>query len=433
MKIKKILYIFSIALSVIILNSCNELPTDMGSPLLFDTVGAVTASSTDIPAMVGNTKNILRKKTKLNQNSFFIGIDDDLKSGGLMIFSTDNFQDSLRNKIISNIESVQLKLYPYDYTIGDITNRYVSFDIYRVNDDKAEDRTWVKGLSYDDAVSPTNNYYNQAYKVGSYSGSTPSSNTDSIYIDIDKNLIVDWLSNHYPATTDTVPMDWGLMLVPNDGSKCVRRFRSPTVNTGSDTIYYNKLIIKYKDPNVANPDSILTFSFPTASEASFAKVNPPVTSNEIFIQSGIEYITQMDFDVSNIPSDASIVMAQLELTVNEEQSRFGSLVYDSTTALAAYNIYDKYLSYDPADVPLDSLNKHAGYYNTSTKKFIFRGALITAVEDWVYNRRIGHLWLFMGNTYNKLDRLVFYPSSDPDPNKRPKFKVLYTKKPKLSK
>ncbi len=445
MKIHKILYIFSLALSVIIINSCNDLPTDMGSPLLFDTVGAVTVSSDVTPSMIGNTKNFLRKKARLNQNALYIGVYDDMKSGGVMIFSSDDFEDSLRSKFLSNIESVQLKLYPYDYIIGDTASKYISFDIYRVNDDKTEDWTWTKALQYDDAVSPANNYYDPANKVGSFSGSIPLDPNDSMYIDIDKNLLIDWLTNHYPAKTLENPIEFGLMIVPNENSKCVRRFRSPTLNTGGDTIYYNQLVVKYIDTTIA--DTALTYNFHSSSEGPFSRIDPPVNTNEIFIQSGIDYITQIDFDVSNIPSDASIVMAELELTINNEKSRIGSKLYDTTarsydttTALQCYSINEKYLNYAPEDIPLDSLSstnqyykRISGYYSPYYKKFFFRDVLILAVEDWVVKQKTGHLWFFMADTYSKMDKLVFYPITDPDPLKRPKFKVLYTRKPKLSK
>lgn len=424
-------YIMSLALALVFLSSCNDLPTDMGSPLLFDTVGAKSITSNDYP-LITKTFNFVRKKSRMNQNAMYIGQDpvSGLKSGGVFIFSGDNIDTTLHNKIKSGLTSVQLKLYPYEYILGDTASKFLSFDIYKIKKNKMENFKWVYGLQYDDIISTSNNYYDPSQKVGSYTGSLVTSYLDSIYIDIDKNLMMDWLTNDYVTATDTF-VNWGLVIVPREESKCIRRFRSPAPGTGDSVNYNSQLVINYSE-TVDNTLDTVTYLLPSSVESPFTGVFAPSNPNEILVQAGVEQSTLMYFDVSQIPTNASIILAQLELTINREKSVIGTPDYKiGYTSLMCYNLPYKYLGYKAEDVPLSSLSKYGGLYQ-SGDKFIFNEYFFEVIEDWVYNKKEGYLWFFFADTYNKLDKLVFYGMDEPDVNKRPKLKIMYSLKPKLA-
>ena len=147
-------------------------------------------------------------------------------------------------------------------------------------------------------------------------------------------------------------------------------------------------------------------------------------NDDIVIQGGFDIRTNLYFNINQIPPFANISKMELDLTLNKEKSLIGNdtlktlfrIDFVSDTTKSMYGNYYYYA------VKSDSLSD------------VYSCVSVTSAAQ-VWNRFDGKGILQIGaadfaSQYQVLDKLVFYGINDPDPAKRPKVRIVYTKQSK---
>lgn len=391
----------------IYLGSCNDKPTDLAINLLPDTVLTKGISSYDtilIPAM-----RVYKAKFPLfNLGTLFIG-----KANGISAISLSNFAnlpDTLGYVTEDKIEVAQLTIYPRRYALGDTNNSNLAFDIYRVN------RAWTPDTTtYDSLMLSPANYFGE--KIASYQGSIQLKDTlDEITFDLPKNLIADWLKTEqvYDSTKKEYVAkritNWGLAFVPTSSSNVINSFAGSKIGATK----LSKIYIRYKNQQ----DSTKLLNLEAGVDVAFIDVPKPA-EDDIVLWNGINYWTELSFDISMIPKLSGIHKAQLDLFLDESKSFHANNKLDSI-------IEGNYFR-DPTK---ESTFQYIAA-GDSTGRFRFN-SLTSSFQVWNKYDGKGTI-VFMPhsttNQANELDKLVFYGLNAADTTKRPQLKIIYSLNP----
>lgn len=417
MTVRIFLNIFSRFLIVISLfaggfmfTSCNDKPSDLAVNLLPDTVAVKTISSEDTLLITG--KQVYMPNYPIfNNGSIFIGKFEDISAASLVNFAF--LPDTLGNLKVEQIESVELTLFPDRYAYGDTMGGNFGFDIYKVI------RKWTPvTTNYDSLfVSPAN--YFSSEKVQSYEGKIVLKDTiDPIKISLPASLIIDWLKTEpvLDTVTNTIKPkiipNWGLSFIPKDNSTVVHRFEA----AAPSKLISSTIVVKYK---IEGSDSTRFLNLISGIDVSYLKTSEPDTS-DIVIQNGLNYWTRLDFDLSMIPRFAGIHKAQFELTLDPARSRKGNVPLDTIIEMAYFTDSVKNAKFD-----------YTGGRQLNSDKYIFPS--LTSITQY-QNRYEGKFSLVLmpyliTNQSRELERLTFFGLNNPDPEKHPVLKIIYSLNP----
>jgi len=171
----------------------------------------------------------------------------------------------------------------------------------------------------------------------------------------------------------------------------------------------------YKDKK----DTSRTISLDATIDVTFLDV-PKFDSTEIIVFNGANIWTEIFFDLSMIPKFSGIHKAQLDLFLNEEKSFSGNYGLDS---LIEANYF---------------MNKNSSstfqYISAPNNLGLYRfNSITSSVQVWNRTNGKGSIIIMPHSIRNQaleLDKLVFYGLENPDPNKRPLLKVIYSLNPK---
>lgn len=387
---------------LVFLSSCNDLPTDVGSVLVGDTVNIKVLTNLDTTLLYA-TSIPNYSPSALNATKILCGRAHDIETISIIRFGY--LPDSLDYLTEDDIVSSELFMYPRRYALGDTLNANFGFKLKKV------ENYWGVQANWDSISVP--GFFGR--EVGSYSGPIKLQDTmDRIKIDLEKKLITDW----FKLRTDTVAavVNWGIAMVPDANSNVVYTFGGEGISSSSSS--NNPPIIKvvYKNKNKQNAlDSIYLY---TGINASFVNY-PKFPNDEIVIQSGLDVQTLLHFDLSMIPTFSGIAKMELELTLNKDKSYFGNL---------------KPKEYFRIDFVSDSLGaKSSNYYfadKLDSNSSVYKCSSITSAAE-LWNRYSGKGKLIIRGAdleqqFQRLDKFVFYGLDDPDLDKRPRVRVVYS-------
>jgi len=395
-------------LLIYLLISCNDKPSELGVNLLPDTVVTKGISTLDT-ILIPITVSYKAYYPLFNYGINFIG-----KANGLTAITLSNFAgipDTLGWLTEEKIDKVELSMYPQRYALGDTLNGILSFDIYKVA------RRWNPDTTnYDSLIISPANYFGE--KIASFNGKIELKDTmDIVRISLPKSLIIDWFKTEMVYDTvkkDSVPKaikNWGLAFVPTINNSVINSFAGNYINaTKTSTIFVN-----YKDKK----DTSRTISLDATIDVTFLDV-PKFDSTEIIVFNGANIWTEIFFDLSMIPKFSGIHKAQLDLFLNEEKSFSGNYGLDS---LIEANYF---------------MNKNSSstfqYISAPNNLGLYRfNSITSSVQVWNRTNGKGSIIIMPHSIRNQaleLDKLVFYGLENPDPNKRPLLKVIYSLNPK---
>lgn len=398
----------------IFLSSCNENPTSLGFPL--DTLEVMTISSEDEAIITDSENQYARLQTMYNRPFFYVGKYNDMTAVSFLRYRF--VPDTLTYVDESKIVSVKLNLKPTRYAIGDTVAGNFAFDVYELQKPFTNQTNWEE-------IYPTGNGGNEvsdffkAGKVGSYSGKITLKDTlDAFKADLDKKLIVDWL--RFAESTDTTQYSYSFALIPNSGSTFISKLFAPG-NSTSTVAFDPTIEVIYKNKT----DELDTLIIKTAVYSSFVNANKPTDANKIVVQGGVAMRSLLHFDISKIPAKSSIVKAQLELHIIDEESYAGNRGKDTTLTASMDSI--GVVAYN---VPFAAIRE------SGSTKFVFP-SISSAVQKWNLADGKGSLTIYAnrnGNDFEEpafLDRYTFHGTKSADVNKRPKLTIFYTKRPNL--
>jgi hypothetical protein len=145
-----------------------------------------------------------------------------------------------------------------------------------------------------------------------------------------------------------------------------------------------------------------------------ADANLTPLPERFYLQAGVSYDQFIRFDISKIPTTATINDVQLILTLDSVNSIFtsitnkglaGAFVTDSSAITTESFIFDGVVS---------------------GNQFVFRTRLMTAFQRWLNNESNQGLMIIPGAQTSNLDLFSFYDINASDPNKRPRVIIKYT-------
>jgi len=320
--LKKYIFRILLTLSVVILYSCNDLPTNVGYSLLYDTVDVLTVSNAE-KQIIAETENFLKQTQISNNGALFLGIGNGLKANAIIRFGF--LPDSLVNS--TNYELLEAKIYmtPTRYTFGDSLTNSFGFTAHKVN------QLWDIKSTWDSIFHPdgTSDIIDSRV-IGNYNGTiTQQDSMYDIEFILDLDLIKEWIQNQ----KDSVP-NWGIALIPTGNTTLIRKFYAQQV---AKTYSNPKLYITFRDIN--NPDSILSITMKSAIESSFIYSDSP-TNDDIVLQGGTSSRCIFTFDFSSLPPNAGVNKAVLELVLDPNRCNIGNYTLDSIICAEIYNADD---------------------------------------------------------------------------------------------
>lgn len=389
-------------ISIFIFFSCNELPTEITYSLLYDTT-TVSAISSDTVDFFSSSQSKYVFAQIFNTGAIFLGGWNGYRAASLLRFKESNLPDTLLWLTEDRIDSVRLILPFSNYVLGDIKNSHISFKVFLIKD------YWTNKVTWDSIFNDWDpNARIDPIPLGSFNGIIQTA--DSVYevaIPLQKSFILDWLRKN----KDSVPI-WGLLIAPDPSCNLIHQISAQFVTESK--VAHPKLVVNYKYLDGSNR----IWNIYSAIDASVVDVPKFDTLRSLVVQSGFSYRISLSFDVSKLPPLAAIHYAQLELTIDPEKTIYGNTGLDSIFTGGYFG-----------NNPLDSVPMISFLGRRQGNKVIFY-KVSSPIELWLKQDLKGELILYSyyWNETRTLNRITFFGFDAPDPAKRPKLKVIYSKR-----
>jgi hypothetical protein len=403
---------FLFGLLILALPSCNDAPTSLGFPL--DTINLEGISSDQNKLVLDSKSYQNRLLNTRNSSYFFVGKGNGMEAISFLRFGTLEY-DSLDYIQETDIISAKISFYPSRNVFGDsLASINQEINLYELQ------KRYSDSTSWDSIINPTDgkNFYNSNEIISTFSGKVELKDTmNSVVFDIKKSLIAKWMqSARDTASISTyAPYKNGLVVVGGNGSKIINRFIVPTSDIPKIQVVFNN----------TKTSKVDTISLKLQINSFYANSDLP-NDKSIVLQGVTSIRSQIFFDVSKIPQFASIVKAQLELTLDSSKSIISNFGLDSVLAAGEYTN----LAESKPTVP------YTAYRRANSSVYIFP-SITSAIERWTRSDGKGSLILIpqknaaSSNELYFCDRLVFYGVDAVDISKRPKLTIIYSKRPKL--
>ncbi|MGQ9819048.1 MAG: hypothetical protein ACUVQ1_03890 [Candidatus Kapaibacteriales bacterium] len=389
---------------VTVLSSCNELPTELTFPLLYDTV-SIYALSSDTINFFKASETIYSPARIFNTGAIFVGAFNGFRAASLIRFTESNLPDSLDWLTSDRIYSIELELIPNRYIFGDSVSPNFAFKVYLIKEFWSNQVTWDS--LFNDWV-PNNKV--DLTPIGSFNGGLTLKDTmDTVSIPLQNSFIIEWIQKN----KDSIPI-WGILLAPEPSCNVIYQFKSQYVSELA--VSKPRLTVKYRYKD----ESTRIWYVHSAIDASVVEVPKLVNKNSILIQSGYSYWSSLTFDVSKIPLFSAIHYAELELTIDPSKTTYGNQGIDTVFEGAYYE-----------NRKLDTVPLVTFYGYRKGDKVIFP-KVSTPIELWTKGEQTGKLYLhsYHWSDFRSLNRTGFYGLDANDPRLRPKLKVIYSQRRK---
>lgn len=382
----KLKFLIVFVLSVAIFN-CSDEPTSIGGNLLDDDIiNLKTITSVD-DTLTQSSSYFHRKVSLGSADRLMIGkSDDDINASILIKFQTalpDSIAEDIRNNNIT-VNSAVLQLNQV-YRFGEESAPF-DFTIHKVTSDWALDFTADSALSYelDDLTI------------------TKEINDSITTVTIDNQLVFGWLQ----ISADTsLPDDKGLYLKPAEGTQKVLGYQALT----SSFVDFPVVSVVIEKPGAY----IDTINFVTTSDVGVIEGNLPDVSNEnIPLRSGFVINSKLVFDVSKVPENVIVNNAELILTLDTLESKFGT---SFTNSVQTFFLFDS--------TNTDSLSSVTVSLGRSGNQFV--GNITTFVRQWVLDNNQGVL-LTTGSPFSGVELFSIKGSNAANISERPLLKITYT-------
>lgn len=325
-------------------------------------------------------------------NNLMIGINGTYNSKSLIRFNDVNSNyDSAT--VTSAVLTLTYRNYYFPVSSTDSLGQ-ISFDAYSV----------LKNLDYGTAtLDSVNSSSFGTTSRGTYTGN-PTADTQRINVTLDNQLVKDWLE--YAADTSYSVKNYGVALIPNASSNVLKGFYS--INAGSDVKPKVTVIV------TKNGDTdTLTLDNTSSLFMTDATITPGAET--FSIQGAISYGTFMNFDLSKIPSTATINDAQVFLTLDAGSS---ALTQQSINKVAFLFVTDT------AGPTVEPAAFELAPHNGSSTQYVVR--IIAPFQRWLQGTTNFGVTLTAYSHRIALDLFTFFNMNATDPTKRPRVIIKYT-------
>lgn len=256
-------------------------------------------------------------------------------------------------------------------------------------------------------------------KLGGYVGPTATpevilgsiGDDSTITIQLDTSLVSSW----FTTVGGSLPQNFGIALEPTNIG-VIRGFGSFNVPSA----YRPKLMIRYLGIASSQPDTAILTSGVARYVAGVSDDAWASDSTLLVIRNGIAYRPIIGFDVDwtkvpEIPPDAAIHNAVLQLTLDPTRSRFNSHTRDSV--LAVYVDKNGYVeSYFRVSNPPTTVNGRT----------VYSIAVTNFVQRWVIERSVSTIAISGLTENSTFDTFAFYGTAAADSTVRPRMNIIYS-------
>jgi hypothetical protein len=494
--LKKLVLASTLFVGAIFLDSCNDDPVRVDFTQDSLNIASVSSSSFDLITSYEVYKVV--NSGKLNNALIATGSADDFIVYSFIRyeipeFYSSTFTDGSRSFTfeeisVNDIEYAKLYLYPGSYAYGEYDQNFnFDFNVYEASPSALLDSTGI--ITFEDVeslggfeawINPIP-LFEGNFDLGA--GDSLIIPTDSIFnpieIEISKELIFRWFNdlegndNYLAALSEHIVRDSldfsASSTISVSFRDSVRRHVADSIGFDYDAgigtfslgIYPNSNtnFIQHfltRDDNRPRIDFKFTFDPDTVIRTLepvntvFINEEPEIPKNEFFVQGMLSRRATIDFDLSMLPENSSIVSAQLKLTIDREKSKFGhnesiseefrgfdfpnlSLDYIILPDVDESSTQD-FLTFDPlrgSNAVLFEGTSNAFYIEEDgLEKMLFPDLSLSLdlVQYGNNTSRMMFLYAYERQLSNELfiaDKLVFYGPDAEDPAKRPFLNIVY--------
>lgn len=387
----------------LLLLSCNDAPSIVGSELIPGTDSLYTASSATLPLLTGDTTTIAELPL-VNSSYFLLGSTRSAEARlfcEILRFPAEVLGDSAFSDTTFDVSSANLQLYPQNYAVGDTADRLMSFKVYDLKKFWAADVTWDSIWNGADVSE----YYATTDKpIATYSEPLASVVPDSTVINIpfDQATVKRWLVD----SRDTAKLKkiYGFAIVPS-GMKQIRQFRN--IASAAQKMRLRVIVRSKRD----TATQIISLESTVASFVNDA--DPQPTSLTIQGSRNVKFRLTMQLD--SIPPRAVVMGGDLKMTLDQTASVLGTSGRDQKISL-------RYQPPTGQPIVIESSDDSSGVY-----RFRNIGPLI----DLIRRHRKPATLTFQatgGNEFWMMNRLVFHATTAL-PALRPRLTFIYTVPP----
>lgn len=389
----KIFGFLVVLINVLLLISCNDTPTDIGSDLLNQDEVQVLKFNSSVDSMYQYSKSFKTNVSLTSADWILLGKAENVTSHIMLKFvfaSPDTLQkDIVENKI--NVLDSWVELNKV-YTFGN-QNAQFDYEAHKVNQE------WTSLAFNADSFATLN------YDPSDLSSLHNIQNDSTYSFHLSPSLVSEWLLSN--ADTN-LAVNNGLLISPKSNTNKILGFTAYNINATNDP----RLKVVIEKPGVYQ-DTLTGY---VASDLSVVIGDiPDVGAENIVVQSSLVAESKIFFDMKSFPTNSTINSATLTLTLDSLYTKTGSnfvnsvrvyLLKDST----AGTIYTNYV------------------YTLPRVGNTFTGSItniIRALNNGIDNQG---LLIKAGNELSGVDIFAIKGSNAADKLLRPKIEIVYSRK-----
>lgn len=394
---------------LLLLSSCNDQPSEVGTDLWIDTVTLHSISTSDT-TLFSSTSNETKRFGLFRLGGLLLGKYEGITAITFVRFT--NIPDTLNYVTENDIQECTLELTSQKYSFGDTVTNRLEFTIHKINN------LWFNLTTWDSIVDPTKQPFYGVQQFGSFSGISTDKDTLPLKVTLDKSIASEFF--RLQADSNLRITNYGLALVPNGNTSIIRRFSTKSLSS-SDQSKYVFLRVVFRNQRKNNAlDTVLIES---GVDATMVNDATPNSNQNLVIQGSLMKRAKIEFDLTMIPKDAFIHYAQLSFVRNEAESKGGTNGIDEFIGLSYYD--------NPDNASITPTRLFLAERTANTQTYTFK-SIVSLVEQWLrYSNGKGVAYLEPEGTSKllEIDKVSFYGISTPDSTKRPSLKIIYSTRP----
>jgi len=390
--INKIFLSFISAITILLLISCNDSPTDLGVDYLKqDGIGVykIDSSVDSIPQQSNYFKHVISLGSS---DQLLIGRAENVTAKTLLRFGL-LIPDSIKTEFVAqNLTVIDAYIeLTKEYSFGD-SNAVFDYEVYKINNSWSSSTYTADSLLTFDPVDLSSN---------------KTIENDSIYtFHFTTSLATNWLQNFVDTATAA---NNGVLLNPTANTQKVVGFTAFNINGINDP----RLRIVVQKPG-AYTDTLVGIISADIS-AVFGDIKNTV-SEDLYIQSSLTSEAKLYFDLSVLPRDAEISSANLTLTIDTLETKTGSSFVNS---LRVYMLTDS----AKKEVSKDYL------YTLSRSGNTFSGRVTEMFRAYSKNSSLNQgLLIKSSGELRGVEIFAVKGSNAANLLERPKLEIVYTRK-----
>ncbi|MGE5353124.1 MAG: hypothetical protein ACM3P0_13655 [Acidobacteriota bacterium] len=386
----KYIYLMVLVGTTMFLSSCADDPSTVGLGILDpNDYIALNADS----SVQTQSASFFKTEAKLSASDrILLGKSGNLQASMLVQFALTSLPDTTRQGLLAGtvtIKSATVEMSPV-YTLGNSTAPF-DFSVHKINNQ------WNQSFTADSLSKLNYDPFNLK--------SSQLNTTDTLYtFSLDNNSVASWLKD----TSYVNSHNYGLYFAPSASTAKIVGFQAVALSLVKPIMKMSVVFSKQ-----GQSDYTVTFN-DNNDLHTIAGSLPQATSSDLVVQGGLAVSSKFQISMANIPQDAIINSATLELTVDTLHSVLGNPA--SSYLVVQFLTSSTTNSYDTTKTTV--LNRSGN---------VFSGNIASHLQRWIKGEANNGLMISLGNETASGDLYTFKSGTTAD---RPRLKILYTAKKK---